>query len=85
VRVYWIEWKMVLTPPVTRCRVSSVCVPVVSSVWSCVVCQCVRCTYNCSLAGVVGVPLPGRVRAANRAFTLNPAYAGRPHATLHAA
>ena len=33
-RVYWIEWKMVLTPPVTRCRVSSVCVPVVSSVWS---------------------------------------------------
>ena len=25
---------MVLTPPVTRCRVSSVCVPVVSSVWS---------------------------------------------------
>jgi hypothetical protein len=36
-------------------------VPVVSSVRSCVVCQCVRCTYSCSLAGVMGVPLPGRV------------------------
>lgn len=24
-----------------------------------VVGQCVRCTYNCSLAGVVGVPLDG--------------------------